>query len=135
MFAFRSPPEWTRLCEQALERKFGEEKFDSLTPEDQDMSCARVFGGCCSQKDLNVLRYGYAEVQRIYAAHDLPPPALRANKANSATISLGTADSAAVQRAVEYNSASAIKLLQLIGSLLQHKDGECGYQDKCTLFM
>jgi hypothetical protein len=58
-----------------------------------------------------------------------------ANKVNSATISLGTADSAAVQHAVESSSAGAIKLLQLIGSLLRHKDGEHGYQDKCTLFM
>ncbi|KAJ7504739.1 hypothetical protein B0H11DRAFT_1669466, partial [Mycena galericulata] len=130
-----SASERTQLTEQALERKLGEARFDALTPTEQENSCTHLFGGCCSHKDLNVVEYGYKAVQRVYSTYNLPPPILLANKANSATIDLGSADDAAVQKAMESSTAGAIKLLQLIGALLRHKDGERGYQDRCTLFM
>ncbi|KAJ7451260.1 hypothetical protein B0H11DRAFT_1742871 [Mycena galericulata] len=130
-----SASERTQLTEQALERKLGEVRFDALTPTEQENSCTHLFGGCCSHKDLNVVEYGYKAVQRVYSTYNLPPPILLANKANSATIGLGSADDAAVQKAMESSTAGAIKLLQLIGALLRHKDGERGYQDRCTLFM
>ncbi|KAJ7115305.1 hypothetical protein C8R44DRAFT_880618 [Mycena epipterygia] len=127
--------ERTQLTEQALERKLGETRFDALTPTEQENSCTHLFGGCCSHKDLNVVEYGYKAVQRVYSTYNLPPLILLANKANRATIDLGSADDAAVQKAMESSTAGAIKLLQLIGALLCHKDGERGYQDRCTLFM
>jgi hypothetical protein len=73
----------------------------------------------------------------MYSTHDLPPPVLLANKANAATIILSTEDpdNPAALQAIEASSAGAIKLLQLIGALLRHKDGERGYQDKCRIFM
>jgi hypothetical protein len=73
----------------------------------------------------------------MYATHSLVPPVLLANKANAATIVLSTdnPDNPAAQHAIEASSAGAIKLLQLIGALLRHKDGERGYQDKCRIFM
>ncbi|KAJ7351580.1 hypothetical protein DFH08DRAFT_806298 [Mycena albidolilacea] len=42
---------------------------------------------------------------------------------------------AAAQATAEASTRGAIKLLQLIGSLLRHQDGKRGYQDKCVLFM
>jgi hypothetical protein len=71
-------------------------------------------------------------MERMYATHSLAPPVLLANKANAATIVLSTdnPDNPAAQHAIEASSAGAIKLLQLIGALLRHKDGERGYQDK-----
>jgi hypothetical protein len=72
------------------------------------------------------VEYGYKAIQVMYKTHGLPPPTLLANKANSATIALGTDDptSAAVKQAMDASSAGAVKLLQLVGSLLRHKDGE-----------
>ncbi|KAF7333104.1 hypothetical protein MVEN_02375700 [Mycena venus] len=127
----------SQLSETALERRLGEEKFESLTPEEQANLCTHVFGGCCCHKDLNVLRIGYHAVQLVYSTHCLPPPVLLANKANAATIDIGSKDldNAAVQAAVESSTCGAIKLLQLIGAVLRHKDSERGYQDKCTIFM
>ncbi|KAF7371839.1 hypothetical protein MVEN_00040700 [Mycena venus] len=128
-----------KLTSHVLERKIGEDKFHALTPEEQEACCMHLFGGCCCHKDLNVLRIAYAGVQRLYSIHPtLTPPVLLANKANSATIRLGADDpksSAAVENAIEASSSGAIKLLQLLGALLRHKDGERGYQDKCTIFM
>ena len=120
-----------------LERKLGDEKWDSLTPSEQGNACTHVFGGCCCHKDLNVVRIGIAEVRCIYSVHNIPAPVLLANKANDAVINLSSNDpaSAALQNAVEASSSGAIKLLQLIGALLRHKDGERGYQDKCSIFM
>lgn len=84
-----------------------------------------------------MVKYGYHALQLIYSKYGLTPPVLLANKANSATIALGgdDPDNPAVQHAVESSTAGAIKLLQLVGSLLRHKDGECGYQDRALLFM
>ena len=88
-------------------------------------------------KDLNVLQIGYNAVQSVYSTHSLPPPILLANKAHAATIEIGSndLDNATVRAAVESSTCGAIKLLQLIGAVLRHKDGERGYQDKCAIFM
>lgn len=69
--------------------------------------------------------------------YNLPPPVFLANKANSTTICLGkhAADDPAVQKAIDSSSSGAIKLLQLLGALLRHKDGQRGYQDKTRIFM
>ncbi|KAJ7607525.1 hypothetical protein FB45DRAFT_1131324 [Roridomyces roridus] len=126
----------TALIEQVLERKIGEDTFNSLPEEDQQNALTHVFGGCCCHKDLNALRYGMARVQRVYDTHDIPKPVLLATKANSAVIDLATAtDGAAFQRAVESSTRGAIKLLSLLGSLLRHKDGQRGYQDRSSIFM
>jgi hypothetical protein len=84
-----------------------------------------------------VVKYGYHTLQLIYSKYGLTPPVLLANKVNSATIALGgdDPDNPAVQHAVKSSTAGAIKLLQLVGSLLHHKDGEHGYQDRALLFM
>ncbi|KAJ7125932.1 hypothetical protein C8R44DRAFT_874342 [Mycena epipterygia] len=109
--------EWTPLVEEVLEPKIGEERFEALTPAEQSNSCSHTFGGCCCHKDLNVVGYGYAAVQLVYSTHpDVLPPA-------------------ALQNAIDSSSSGAIKLLQLIGALLRHKDGERGYQDRCSFFM
>ncbi|KAJ7429344.1 hypothetical protein B0H11DRAFT_1768396 [Mycena galericulata] len=135
--AAMSTEERSQLVEQVLERKIGDEKFDSLTPTQQCNACTHVFGGCCCHKDLNVVQYGVSEMQTVYSIYDLPPPILLANKAHSATINLsaGDPDNPALQNAIDSSSSGAIKLLQLIGALLRHKDGQHGYQDKCRIFM
>ncbi|KAF7344413.1 hypothetical protein MSAN_01922500 [Mycena sanguinolenta] len=124
------------LAAMALEYKIGMEKFDALTPEARCNKCTHVFGGCCCHKDLNVVKYGVLEMERVYKTYNLPLPVLLANKANAATIDLTkNPDSAALQHAIDSSSRGAIKLLSLLGSLLRHKDGERGYQDRCGIFM
>lgn len=120
-----------------MEHKIGTEKFEQLTPAEQSNRCTHLFGGCCCHKDLNVVEYGYVAVQKVYAVHNIAPPVLLANKANSATIDLASGDptSAALKNAIDSSSSGAIKLLQLIGALLRHKDGERGYQDRCRIFL
>ncbi|KAJ7711060.1 hypothetical protein B0H16DRAFT_1900781 [Mycena metata] len=126
----------SELVEQVLEQKLGEEKFETMTEDEQSNLCTHFFGGCCAHKDLNVLEYGYKSIQRTYSTHDLPPPVLLANKANSATIAAtDDPDNMARKTAIESSSAGAIKLLQLIGALLRHKDRQRGYQDRMTMFM
>ncbi|KAJ7094890.1 hypothetical protein C8R43DRAFT_907989 [Mycena crocata] len=127
----------TDLIGEVLEQKIGEEKFNSLTPDQQCNATTHCFGGCCMHKDLNVVRIGDAEMQEVYSTHNIPAPVLLANKANDATINLTPEDStnAARQHAINSSSRGAVKLLQLIGALLRHKDGKRGYQDKCRIFM
>ncbi|KAJ6547032.1 hypothetical protein B0H19DRAFT_990256, partial [Mycena capillaripes] len=127
------------LAQKALEAKLGQDKFDKLSSEEQQALCMHIFAGCCCHKDLNVFRIAYNAVQQLYKTHtQLTPPVLLANKAHSATIELGAGDlnsSAAVENAIESSSSGAIKLLQLLGALLRHKDGERGYQERATIFL
>jgi hypothetical protein len=137
---YRSAEERSQLVSRTVEHKIGSEKFELLTPKAQCNACTHIFGGCCCHKDLNVVKYGVLEIARLYLARlDIPPPVLLANKANSAIIELtkhpDPPDSAALQTAVDSSSRGAIKFLSLLGSLLRHKDGERGYQDKCGIFM
>ncbi|KAJ7607053.1 hypothetical protein FB45DRAFT_764529 [Roridomyces roridus] len=121
---------------QALERKLGEERFNKLTSDQQKDASTHVFGGCCSHKDMNIVKYGYRAIQAVYATNDIPAPVLLANKANTAIIELGSdSDSAAVQKAVDSSTSGAIKLLQLLGSLLRHKDRERGYQERAAIYL
>ncbi|KAJ7614870.1 hypothetical protein FB45DRAFT_758179 [Roridomyces roridus] len=132
----RSDEARNALETQALERKLGEERFNKLTPEQQKDASTHVFGGCCSHKDMNVVKYGYRAIQAVYATNDIPAPVLLANKANTAIIELGSdSDSAAVQKAVDSSTSGAIKLLQLLGSLLRHKDRERGYQERAAIYL
>jgi len=63
-------------------------------------------------------------------------PVLLANKANSATIRLGTdSDSAAVQEAIDSSTRGGIKAASLAGSLFNHSDNKKGYQDNHHSFI
>ncbi|KAJ7124027.1 hypothetical protein C8R43DRAFT_899318 [Mycena crocata] len=131
------PSERSQLIEEVLERKIGKERFERLSPTEKSNATTHVFGGCCMHKDLNVVEFGVKEMQKIYSEHNIPPPVLLANKANNAAINLSTKDSTspASQHAIDSSSSGAIKLLQLVGSFLRHKDGEHGYQDKTRIVM
>jgi hypothetical protein len=137
MLFVRPPAERAKISQHVLELKMGEEKLESLTSTEKSNCCTHVFGSCCCHKDLNIVEYGYKAVQGIYKTHGLPSPILLANKANSATITLGADDptNAVVQQAMDASSAGAIKLLQLLGALLRYKDGKQGYQQKTAIFM
>ncbi|KAJ7331084.1 hypothetical protein DFH08DRAFT_815166 [Mycena albidolilacea] len=135
-----SADERVRLTALCIQRQIGEMHFTSLPFEEQRKLLLHLFGGCCSRKDLNVVRKGYTFIQALYATDSsLQPPVLLANKANDMIITVAAenaeSNTAAAQAAVEASSRGAIKLLQLLGSLLWHQDGKRGYQDKCVLFM
>ncbi|KAJ7578909.1 hypothetical protein C8J56DRAFT_1110943 [Mycena floridula] len=134
-----SPVERSRLTQKVLEYKLGQEKFDTLPEDEQKNADTMVFGGCCCHKDLNVCKYGVEEMHSKAKAANLTPPVLLANKANAAVINLSSeqsdGDNPTVQNAIDSSSAGCIKFLELLGSLLRHKDGERGYQDRCVMFM
>ncbi|KAJ7595926.1 hypothetical protein C8J56DRAFT_1043015 [Mycena floridula] len=129
-------PERSKIAQNILELKLGQEKFNSRSPEQQQNTNTMVFGGCCCYKDLNVAKYGIVNMQAARKAANLHTPVLLANKVNQAVINLSdNPDSASLQSTIDLSEAGCIKLLELLGSLLQHKDGEWGYQDKCIMFM
>jgi hypothetical protein len=135
-----SADERARLTALCIQRRIGETHFTSLPFEEQRKLLLHLFSGCCSHKDLNVVRKGYTFIQALYATDSsLQPPVLLANKANDTIITVAAenaeSNTAAAQAAVEASSRGAIKFLQLLGSILRHQDGKRGYQDKCVLFM
>ncbi|KAJ7201493.1 hypothetical protein B0H12DRAFT_977636, partial [Mycena haematopus] len=136
----RTEDERAKLTILCLRHKIGEEEFETLPAAQQNSLALHLFAGCCSHKELNVVRKGYSYIEALYSLHpSLPRPVLLANKANDKIITVaaqsGESDSTAAQAAVEASTRGAIKLLQLVGSLLRHQDGKRGYQDKCVIFM
>ncbi|KAF7331773.1 hypothetical protein MKEN_00057200 [Mycena kentingensis (nom. inval.)] len=130
------------LRRRIVERRFGERRFEFLTDDQKKNALTSVFGGCCAHKELNVVRIAYAHVKKFYADYGLAPPVLLANKANDSILQLGTndsgltnIDSAAIKKALDASTCGAIKLLQLMSSLLKNKDIERGYQLRTTMYM
>ncbi|KAJ7588432.1 hypothetical protein C8J56DRAFT_785804 [Mycena floridula] len=131
-----SPIECSKLMQQVLKYKLGQERFDTLSLKQQQDAETMIFGGCCCHKDLNICKYGVVEMQLKAKEAKLTPLVLLANKANAAIINLSEEpDSAAVQNSIDSSASGVIKFLELLGSLLCHKDGERGYQDRCVIFM
>ncbi|KAF7331459.1 hypothetical protein MKEN_00024600 [Mycena kentingensis (nom. inval.)] len=128
------------LRRRIVERQFGERRFEFLTEDQKKNALTMVFGGCCAHKELNVVRIAYTHVNKFYADYGLARPVLLANKANDSILQLGTnengltgVDSAAIKKALDASTCGAIKLLQLMSSLL--KNIERGYQLRTTMYM
>ncbi|KAJ7617432.1 hypothetical protein FB45DRAFT_871847 [Roridomyces roridus] len=88
--------------------------------------------GCGAHKDLNALKYGTTELQKSWTRNKIPgtPPVLLPNKANASTIARADKTSAAAKKAIDASCSGAIKLLELLASVLQNKDSKKGYGDK-----
>ena len=107
-----------------------------LPEQERELLLEITFSGCCGHKDLNAFKYGIAKLTKGWEERNVTPPILLANKANSATIRLGTdSDSAAVQEAIDSSSRGGIKAASLAGALFNHSDDKKGYQDIHRNFM
>ena len=78
-------------------------------------------------KDLNAHKGGNACLVLFWVKNGLVGPILLMNKDNAAAASLGSAT--ARKHAEDVSSAGAVKLLALLGTLLNHKDKKKVQQD------
>jgi hypothetical protein len=121
-----------KLVAQELVQKFGKEAYDKLSPEQKFEADFFIWAGCCMHKDLNAHKGGNACLVLYWAKNGIVGPVLLMNKDNAAAASSGS--SAAKKHAEDVSSAGAVKLLALLGALLNHKDKKKGQQDFVAIF-
>jgi hypothetical protein len=68
----------------------------------------------------------------FWKSNGLQGPVVLMNKDNAAAAAVG--NSAVKKRAEEVSTAGAVKLLSLLGALLNHKDDKKGQQDSTIIF-
>ncbi|KAF8310005.1 hypothetical protein DL93DRAFT_2140948 [Clavulina sp. PMI_390] len=106
-------------------KKIGQQTYNNLPPEAKT-GLGRVIPwmGCCMHKDLNCTRAGAAGASKWWAANGKAPPLALWNKDISKH-----APNRPLTEAEQKSNAGAIKLLQLLGALLNHKDDKKGEHD------
>lgn len=91
-----------------------------------------VYVGCQMHKDLNAVKGGYQVMKEQWKKKDVSP-CLLANKDNAAVLNAAaldpTADTVNTERASNVSVGGAIKLVELAGALLNHKDDKKGHHD------
>ncbi|RDX46785.1 hypothetical protein OH76DRAFT_1442708 [Lentinus brumalis] len=123
--------ETTRIRE-AVVMRLGEDDYAQLSEEERELVDLFVHAGCCMHKELNSVKGGNARMVAFWAAAGHEGPVLLMNKDNEAAAAAGA--SAAKTRAVETSRGGGVKLAELAGALLRHKDDKKGQQDSYRFF-
>lgn len=104
---------------------------DKLSKEDLEILTDFLWVGCQMHKDLNAVKGGYQSLRAFWktVAH---APCTLANRDNAVILEAaaeGLANESAATHAAASSVGGAIKLSELMGALLNHKDDKKGHQD------
>ncbi|KAJ3710834.1 hypothetical protein C8R42DRAFT_596536 [Lentinula raphanica] len=116
-------------------RHFGQQDFEKLTPEQKAEVDFCIWCGCAMHKDLNA--HKGEQKPRLQAAtywdeKGKTPPIYLPNKDNEAASRLGNDTERA--RVQKISACGGIKLCELMGLLLKHKDSKRGQQEWHSLY-
>ena len=111
--------------------RIGKDAYDKLSPEDRDALGIDLFAwvGCCMHKDLNCTKSGSTAMSAYWSANKRTPPRLLMNRDKAAAVKNVPSSTASAPTQVNVPNKAvggAIKLIQLIGALLNHKDDKKG---------
>lgn len=114
--------------------RIGQDAYNKLTPEDREALGVDLFVwvGCCMHKDLNCTKAGSHSMSTYWSANKRTPPRPLLNRDKAAAYKKNSptnATSTPTPEIVENVLGGAIKLIQLLGSLLNHKDDKKGEHD------
>ena len=115
--------------------KFGEDAYQKLSPEERGTLGVELFvwAGCCMHKDMNCTKSGSHAMSEYWVASNRTPPCPLMNR-DRAAAARKASNSEAPDNNTELQAPTktfggAIKLLQLLGALLNHKDDKKGEHD------
>lgn len=138
---------WDNLSESAKSTKqaglmenilsdLGKKELEKLPEDQRRILQLFIWAGCGCHKDLNTIRAGYMEMSEWWKRKGLEGPILLANRDNdsiiqerSAAIDKGDIPTPAQDQAFDKTTRGAIKLAQIAGALLNHKDDKKGHHD------
>ena len=138
---------WDNLSESAKSAKqaglmenilsdLGKKELEKLPENQHRILQLFIWAGCGCHKDLNTIWGGYMEMSEWWKREGLEGPVLLANRDNdpiiqerSAAIDKGDTPTPAQDQAFDKTTRGAIKLAQIAGALLNHKDDKKGHHD------
>ncbi|KII95110.1 hypothetical protein PLICRDRAFT_69546, partial [Plicaturopsis crispa FD-325 SS-3] len=115
-----------------LSVRLGKEAYADLPEKRKRELDLFIWCGCCMHKELNSVKGGNRAMQEWWIANSIVGPMLLANRDNAATLDGASSSgytTAAEKRAFDISSRGGVKLTQLLGALMNHKDDKKGYQD------
>jgi hypothetical protein len=147
LFEKAQKEKWDKLTESAKSTKqagmmenilsdLGKKELEKLPEDKRRILQLFIWAGCGCHKDLNTIRAGYMAMSEWWKEEGLEGPILLANCDNdfiiqerNATIDKGNTPTPAQEQAFDKTSRGAIKLAQIAGALLNHKDDKKGHHD------
>ncbi|KAF8900532.1 hypothetical protein CPB85DRAFT_1418086 [Mucidula mucida] len=110
--------------EHAIIKRVGREAFEKLPKEQQADSRRFVWGGCAMHKAINSSKGGPLT---MILDHRHPGPITLFNKDNAAAA--GSSDAALKARAEKLSGRGGVKLIELMGMVLNNSNKKLGQQD------
>ena len=118
---------------RAIICRIGKDAYDKLTAEERHALGFDdfVWLGCCMHKDLNCTKSGSSSMSASWSARQWTPPCLLMSRDTEAAHRKAASANATstAQGIIEKSVGGAVKLCQLFGSLLNHKDDKKGEHD------
>ena len=109
---------------------FGEEAYEKLTPTEKRRADLFIWTGCAMHKDLNATKGGADAMAASWREGEAPTKLMnKYNVAAAATVSVKLE-----KRASDDSEGGTIKLTNLVGALVRHKDAKKGHQDIFRVF-
>ncbi|KAF9023347.1 hypothetical protein BDZ89DRAFT_1192387 [Hymenopellis radicata] len=113
--------------EQAIVLRVGREAFEKLPPEEQTDARRFVWGGCAMHKAINASKGAFTRLALTWPAHEHAGPIILFNKDNAAAAA--STDPALKARAERLSGRGGVKLVELMGMLLNNSNKKLGQQD------
>ena len=109
---------------------FGEEAYEKLTPTKKHRADLFIWTGCTMHKDLNATKGGADAMAASWREGEAPTKLM--NKYNVAAAATGSVK--LEKRASDDLEGGTVKLTNLVGALVRHKDAKKGHQDIFRVF-
>ena len=109
---------------------YGEEAYEKLTPAEKRRADLFIWTGCAMHKDLNATKGGAEAMAASWGEGEGPVKLM--NKHNVAAAATGSTE--LEKQASDDSEGGAVKLTNLVGALVRHKDAKKGHQDIFRIF-
>ena len=124
--------EFTKRLIREAQILLGEQVYQQLSPEEKAEIDYWVWSGCAMHKELNAMKGGADRMAKRWKEFDdgMLPIALM-NKFKAVAANSGTVPEEALERA---GDRGGVKLTDLLGSLVKHRETKKGHQDRFRAF-
>lgn len=112
----------------------GEQAYQQLSPEEKEIIDYWVWSGCAMHKDLNAMKGGAERMSSWwveFGAQDRIAPVMLANKFKEMA---AKSDPVLEESLVGPGERGGVKLTDLLGSLVKHRETKKGHQDRFRAF-
>lgn len=132
--------EWSRLAPEVQDElakevfhrcriMLGEQAYQALSDDEKRLADLFIWSGCGMHKDLNAVKGGCTRMAMVWLMNGVEPPISLLNKDKSAA-RLANPELLKPNSKQEADpERGAVKLAQLIGALVNHKDDKKGYHN------